>query len=229
MQQDVNPELPVPTAAAPPAADVPVVPSGPDPDYVAKLEAYVRQQQQELNRYEPFRDDLDWMAADESRREGVKRYRQAYEQAAKPEIHPDLKPVLDRFDAEIAPIKAYITRQEQTEQRAAQQQRQKFEADNMAFANRLAATEKLSGDQLQQIAAYADSKAQRAGRNVGIEEAYKDMRSFGPRTPEAAAPSLRADAGTPGVPGPSTSDGVRWKTDFHGALVDSIKAAQKAG
>lgn len=242
MHQDADLNvLPVaPAPAAPPvsapAAPAPAPAQEPqrtiDPAYVANLENYVRQQQQELQRLEPIKDDVAWMLEDESRREGIRKYREAYESAAKPQRPPELEALYTHIDQSVAPVRAYITKQEQAEQRVAQESRQKFTNENMAFAARLQAKEKLTQDELLDVGAYADALAMRLQRDVGIEEAWKKMSARrGVAAPDAAdAPVLRGDAGAIGVPGASTDPdkNKRYLTDFHGAVAESIRNAQRA-
>jgi hypothetical protein len=231
MQQDVDPTTPAAPAAPDAAVETPVASSATpayDPAYVSQLEVAYNEAQSRLLRYAPIAEEIEWVAADPSRANGLKRYRKAYEESAQPAIDPVFQPVVEAFRAEIAPMRAYITRAEEAERRQQAEQRQNFERENIAFAARLQAEHKLSPEQLNQVAAYADAKAGRLRRNVGIEEAYKDMTSFAAPREKSPPPSLRADAGAVGVPGPSTNNTDRWKADFHGALVDSLKAAQKA-
>lgn len=230
MQQDLNPEVTAQPAAV--AAQVePVAPAERviDHAYVANLERAYAAQQADLNRYGAVKEDLDWMLEDESRLAGVKRYRSAYEEASKPEIHPELAPLLEEVRKENAPLKAYVTRQELAEKQREDAARQTFVNDNIAFAQRLVGEKKITAQQVDELAAIADARAQRLGRNVTIEEAYKSVSSFGGvKTEAAAAPVLRGDAGAIGVPGPSTTDNKEWLTDFHGQLTNSIRQAQKS-
>lgn len=230
MQQDLDPNVVTPPAAAPPAVES--VASPPerqiDPAYVAQLEAAYRTQQAELNKYEPFKDDLAWMTEDESRVEGIRRYRKSYDEASKPQRPPELEELYKHVDESTAPVRAWVTKQELAEQQRAQAETSKFVQDNVAFANRLVAEKKIKPEQIDQLAAYADALANRRQRNVTIEEAFKDMQTFsGAKTEAAAAPVLRADEGATGVPGPSKQDTNRWVTDFHGALTDALAAEKR--
>jgi len=231
-QQDPELQAPAPPEASAPPVEAPVAQPAErtiDPSYVAQLEAAYRQQQAELNKIAPLADDINWMLEDENRRDGIKRYRKSYEEASRPQYDPAVEPVVEFVKNEMAPVRAYITRQEQAEQARQKAETDRFVADNVAFANRLIAEKKIAPAQVDQLAAYADSLANRYRRNVTIEEAYKDMASFGggPKTEAAAAPVLRADAGAVGVPGPSQSDTKEWLTNFNGKLVDTLRAAQK--
>lgn len=199
-----------------------------DPAYVAQLEAAYREQQGELNRYAPVKDELDWMLADETRATSVKKYREAYDTASKPQRPPELEDLYRHIDESTAPARAWITKQEAAEVRQQTEARQSFERENIAYAQRLQSQNKYDQGKMIEIAAYADSMATRLGRNVGIEEAYKTLSSFGGAPKESPPPSLRADAGAIGVPGNSTTDNKEWVSDFHGALVKSITAARKA-
>ena len=234
MEQDLEQQQATqPAAAAPtvePVASTPAVAERQiDPNYVAQLEAFARQQQAELNRYESIKDVADWVAEDPTRYEGVKRYKSSWEEASKPKFDPTVEPVIKYIDEAIAPVRAYVTREELAATNRQKAENDRFVADNVAFANRLIAEKKIVPGQVDQLAAYADSLANRYRRNVTIEEAFKDMQSFGggPKTEAAAAPVLRADSGAVGVPGPSQSDTKEWLTNFNGKLVDTLRAAQK--
>lgn len=231
MQQDLNPEVVTQPAAA--AAVVEPVAAPPerviDPAYVAQLERGYAAQQAELNRYSTVKEDIDWMLEDESRLGGVRRYKDAYTEASKPKIHPELEPIINELRGEFAPLKAYVTREEANRQQAEAQTRQSFINDNIAFAQRLVGEKKITSAQVDELAAIADARANRLGRNVTIEEAYKSVTGFGgTRTEAANAPVLRSDAGEIGVPGPSTTDNKEWLSDFSGTLVKHLKAAKTA-
>lgn len=232
MQQDVNTDPNALPAAPAPAVEpvaAPLQEPAIDREYVANLQRAYAAQQAELNRYGAVKDDIDWMLGDETRLNSVRKYRTAYEEASKPEIHPDLLPLLEEVRKENAPLKAYVTREEANRERAEAATRQTFINDNIAFAQRLVGEKKITPAQVDELAAIADARAHRLGRNVTIEEAYKSVTGFSgsQKTEAASAPVLRGDAGEIGVPGPSQTDNKRWTTDFHGALVDEIKKAQR--
>ena len=226
-QQDLEPQQPAQPAAPAAAAEAPVaqptVERQIDPNYVAQLEQFARQQQAELNRYEAVKDDVAWMLEDESRLEGVRRYKNAYTEAAKPKFDPTLEPVVEYIDKAVAPMREWVESQKKTAEQRTQAETTKFVADNVAYAQRLVAEKKVKPEQIDQLAAYADALAQRRQKNVSIEEAFKDMQTFsGAQTEAAKAPVLRVDEGAGGVPGPSETDSKRWVTDFHGALTDAL-------
>lgn len=236
MEQDLEQQPAVQPAAAQPAVEP--APSPPaalerqvDLAYVAQLENFARQQQAELNRLEPLKDDLAWMLEDETRLDGVRRYRKSYDEASKPQFDPTVEPVVEFVKNEMAPVRAYITRQEQAEAARAKAESDKFNDDNMRYLARITAEHKLSPEQQMKVAAYADSAAQRLRRNVPIEEAWKDMTGSwgGPKTEAAKAPVLRGDAGEIGVPGPSTNDDKVWLREggLHQYITGKIAEARK--
>lgn len=232
-QQDPDPTQVAPPAAPPPQVEAPVAPPTVverqiDPNYVAQLEQFARQQQAELNRYEAVKGDIDWMLEDQTRLEGVRRYKSAYEEASKPKFDPAIEPVMEYVKSELAPVREWVDTQKKTAEQRVQAETNKFVQDNVAFAQRLVAEKKVQPEQIDQLAAYADALAHRRQRNVSIEEAFKDMQTFsGAKTEAAAAPVLRSDDGAVGVPGPSQTDSKRWVTDFHGALTDALKAEKR--
>ena len=225
-QQDPEQLQGTPPAAPAPAVEAPVAQPAErqvDLAYVAQLENFARQQQAELNRYEAVKGDIDWMLEDESRLEGVRRYKNAYTEAAKPKFDPTLEPVVEYIDKAVAPMREWVESQKKTAEQRTQAETTKFVSDNVAYAQRLVAEKKVKPEQIDQLAAYADALAARRQRNVTIEEAFKDMQTFsGAQTEAAKAPVLRVDEGAGGVPGPSETDSKRWVTDFHGALTDAL-------
>ena len=236
MDQDLEQQPAAPPAAPPPAVEPAPSPPAPqerqvDMAYVAQLEQFARQQQAELNRYEAVKDDVAWMLEDESRLQGIRRYKKSYEEASKPQFDPAVEPVVKYIDAALAPVKAYVTREEANRSRAEQQARQTFNDDNMRFMSRLTAEHKLTPEQQMKLAGYADAAAQRLQRNVTIEEAWKDMTGSwgGPKTEAAKAPVLRADAGEIGVPGPSKNDDKVWLREggLHQYITAKIAEARK--
>jgi Skp family chaperone for outer membrane proteins len=232
VDQDLNPTSIEQNAST---VEAPVTPESSTPAfdnsaYIAQLEAAYNASQSELQRFNQYREDLEWMAADETRREAARRFRESYDTASKPQIHPELAPIVETFQREIQPLKEYVTAQQREYNDRQRQETLRFQQENIQYAQRLQAQEKLSSDDIVQLGAFADALASRYRRNVGIEEAWKTMtkrRDSGESS--RPAPSLRADAGAIGVPGPSTNKTDRYKSDFHGALVDSIKAARKTG
>lgn len=229
-QQD--PEL---IAAAPPVApaapvEAPVAPPAIDPQYVADLQRAYAAQQAELNRYESVKDDVAWMLEDETRLQGVRRYKSAYEEASKPKRPPELEDLYKHIDERTEPSRQYVEQQTKAAAQREQADRDKFIADNVTYAKKLVADKMITPDKIDGLAAYADSLAHRWQRNVTIEEAFKEGRSSfgGVQTEAAKAPVLRADEGAVGVPGPSETDSKRWVTDFHGALTDALKAEKRS-
>ena len=224
--QGAQPVAPVPTVEAPVAQPAE---RQYDPQYVQNLENYARQQQAELNRYEAVKGDIDWMLEDETRLQGVRRYKDAYTEASKPKFDPAIEPVMEYVKSEMAPVREWVDTQRKTAESQANATRQAFIDTNITYAKSLVADKKIRPEQVDQLAAYADALAQRRQTNVSIEDAYKDMQSFGgARTEAAKAPVLRSEEGAVGVPGPSAPDSKRWVTDFHGALTDALKAEKKS-
>ena len=231
-QQDLEPQQPAQPAAPAAAVEAPVAQPERqyDAEYVAGLQRMVSQQQAELNRYEPLKDDIAWMTEDETRLAGIRRYRQSYEDALKPEVPPALADLYKHIDERTEPSRNWVEQQQRERAAREQADRDKFVAENVTYANRLVSEKKIKPDQIDGLAAYADSLAHRWQRNVTIEEAYKTGQSaFGgvPQTEAAKAPVLRADDGQGGVPGPSETDSKRWVSDFHGSLVDALKAEKR--
>lgn len=230
LTQQAPPVAPAATVEAP-VAQPTVTERQIDPSYVAQLEQFARQQQAELNRYEAVKGDIDWMLEDETRLDGVRRYKNAYEEAAKPKFDPTIEPVMEYVKSELAPVREWVDTQKQADLRRQQAERDTFIGENRKYQERLVAEKKLTPEQAWDLAGHADYLAAKLGRNVGLEEAYKRLGEFagaiGGKTEAAQAPVLRSEAGAIGVPGPSEADNKRWVTDFHGSLTDALRAEKR--
>jgi hypothetical protein len=131
------------------------------------------------------------------------------EQAA---IPPEQKFLLDEFDKRLdrfKPVLEDYDARAQAQARAATEAKEKFTRENLEYAQRLVAEQKLTSDEVADLGRYAkvlhdDTVARGEPRFVSLEEAYK--RLYGRAEAKAAPPvprSLRAKSGATGVPGAS--------------------------
>lgn len=231
------PADPVTPAAAslPTAAPSPAPAAAPqyDPEYVAQLERYALQAQQQFAALEPYQDDVRRLVEDSEFRNFYRDSSRAYEQFRKqsePQIDPQLAAVRDELKAEFRPLIEDHQTRRQREEAQARADHQKFMDEQFAYRNRLIAERPdLGPDGINEIAAYADTLARLNNRNVSLEEAYKKMQSRGAAPPAAPPPSLRAEHGAPGIPAATPpSDLESWRKDFHGTLTARLRAG-KAG
>ena len=228
-----NPATPVVEATAVPAAAPEAAAPAPAPITLSPEEAsYVQQRIAEADYYrdhvQPYMADIKPLLEDENRRELWRNTNKSYEtlqaeraRAQGEEIPGWARPLVDDLQAQ----KSERARQQQAEQK-------RFIDENGQYAARLMAEhphlKENNARGLVQLGAFADALANLEGKPVGLEEAWKRLDSFGAR-PAAPPPSLRADAGTAGIPDRTKSSGnERYKTDFHGALVDELKRAKSA-
>lgn len=224
-----------PDAAAAASAAASSAPSY-DPEYVASLERYAVQAQQQFEALSPYEEHVRRYATDPEYRAFVDDSGKAFEQFKKsrePQVPPEIAAVRDEIRADLKPIVDEFQSRRQREAAEAQAKRQQFEQENMAYARRLAAERPdLSAENnrgLMEIAAYADALANMERRPVSIEEAYKKMQGRASAPPASPPPSLRSESGAPGIPTPARVDTERYKKDFFGAVVDSVRNARRAG
>jgi hypothetical protein len=180
-----------------------------DPEYVRQLEQQAQQQQAILNRLSPYADKIEYLVENPRAAEVFDVSRRAYEdelERRKPQVLPELKPVIDALDQRVAPLVSYVEQQRAEKERETQASQAAFYKASVEYADRLVAEKKIRPEDKLIIGNIADTLAAQRGERVSFEEAYKYTTSkFGgvASAPEDA-PILRADSGAPGVPGEST-------------------------
>jgi len=217
---------PVGTAPAEPSASGASAVSDPRDTRLAELEQYYRESQATFERLKPVEEDVLELLNDEGFREfsrsARKTYKQTVEEQKKAEadaLSPDGRRLLAEIENRLKPALEEVDvlrkdRESRTarEAAAAKEASEKFTRDNLEYAQRLVADQKLSAEEVQDLARYAkvihdDTVARGEPRFVPLEEAYK--RLYG-RAEAKAAPavpkSLRAKSAAPGVPGASKPD-----------------------
>jgi membrane-bound lytic murein transglycosylase B len=212
--QDPIVETPAGTGGADPSAVL-----DPRDARLAELEDYAARAQATFEKLKPFEEDIQAIAGDEGYREFQRTSRKSYYQmleeqkkAHDAEIPESEKRLLSALDERLGKFKPVLDDYEsraQAQTRTAKEASEKFTQENLEYAQRLIAEQKLTPEEVQDLGRFAkaihdDTVAAGAPRFVGLEEAYK--RTYGRAETKSAAPtpkSLRAKAGATGVPGAS--------------------------
>jgi hypothetical protein len=208
-----------PSAGPGPAVSDPRI----DPERVAALEAYYARTNPILEQYQ---EDFNAIVEDEGYRDFQRTSRKSYYQmleeqkkAEQEQLAPGERRLLDEIRKEFKPALEEVgvlrtEREARTarEATAAKEASEKFARENVEFANRLVAEQKVTSEEVLDLSRFAkilhdESVAKGEPRFVGLEEVYK--RVYG-RAEAKAAPavpkSLRSRSGAPGVPGASRPD-----------------------
>jgi hypothetical protein len=190
---------------------------------MAELEEYARAAHNRLQQLEPLAEDIEALEKDESYREFVRSSRKSYQQMLEEQrraedeaLSPDGRRLLAEIETRLKPAleEVNVLRTERESRTAAQaaaakEASEKFQRENLEYAQRLVAEQKLTSEEILELSRYAkvlhdDLVAKGEPRFVPLEEAYK--RLYGRAEARASAPvpkSLRAKSGAPGVPGAS--------------------------
>lgn len=187
-----------------------------DPERYAQLEAYYERTNPVLKEYEK---DFNAIVNDEGYREFSRTSRESYydmqkrvaaeREAEIPEGEKRLLSAIDERLGKFKPVLDDYEQRTQTQERTAKEAQESFVRGEMEYASRLVAEQKLSQEEVGELARYAkvvhdDLAARGEKRFVSLEEVYK--RIHGRAEVKNAAPvprSLRARAGATGVPGAS--------------------------
>jgi hypothetical protein len=212
--QDPIVETPAGTGGADPSAVL-----DPRDARLAELEDYAARAQATFEKLKPFEEDIQAIANDEGYREFQRTSRESYYDIQKrvakekddaiPESEKRLLSALDERLGKFKPVLDDYESRAQAQTRTAKEASEKFTQENLEYAQRLIAEQKLTPEEVQDLGRFAkaihdDTVAAGAPRFVGLEEAYK--RTYGRAETKSAAPtpkSLRAKAGATGVPGAS--------------------------
>jgi hypothetical protein len=189
-----------------------------DPERVAALEAYYERTNPVLEQY---KDDFTPLLEDEKFREFYRSSRESYYDMQKriaaerdAEIPESEKRILSALDERLGKFKPVLDDYEsraQAQERAAKDATAQFTRENLEYAQRLVAEQKLTSEEVSELARYAaaiheDLKARGEHRFVPLEEAYKRVYGRAEAKVTQAKPtpkSLRSTAGATGVPGAS--------------------------
>jgi len=190
---------------------------------IAELEAYAANAQATFGTLKAYEDDIKAIVEDEDYRENQRSFRKSYYQIKEEQareaanaIPPEQRMLLDEIDKRLKPALEEVDelRKERSsrtarEAEAAKEATQKFVAENTQYAERLAATQGFTSEEIMDLSRFAkaihDETVQRGEpRFVGLEEAYKRMYSrIEAKQTKTTPRSLRATSGAPGIPGAS--------------------------
>jgi hypothetical protein len=187
-----------------------------DPERYAQLEAYYERTNPVLKEYE---NDFKAIVEDEDYRKFSRSSRESYydmqkrvaaeREAEIPESEKRLLSALDERLGKFKPVLDDYEARSQTQARTAKEASETFQRENLEYAQRLVAEQKLSAEEIQDLGRFAkvlhdETVAKGQPRLVGLEEVYK--RVYGRAETKSAKPtpkSLRGTAGATGVPGAS--------------------------
>jgi hypothetical protein len=246
---------PAPASGAAPAepsagAGAPAVPDPRDAE-LAELRTYYQRINPVL---EAYQDDFNAIVEDEDYREFVRSSRKSYQQmrdeaekARQNELPPEHRRLLDEIDNRLKPaLEEVSVLRKDRETRAARETAEakraseEFAKRETEFANRLVAEQKISTEEVMDVARFAkqlhdESVAKGEPRFVGIEEVYKRLYGRAEAKAATAVPkSLRAKSGATGVPGaskpaePGPID-VSKPGGFTGEMLKRLNAQRKTG
>lgn len=189
---------------------------------IRELEYFAQRAAVELEKIKPYREDIEELVNDEKLRnfyrESKKYYKNGLEQIEQSNASP--------VDDDVREVVSYVKQQRQREIDEHNSREAKFYQEQRTVGDRLRKEHNLNDEQISFLANTADTMARQSNRNVGLDEAFNQVRKFSPTagsTPPTV--SLRGDSSTPGVPSASTNRD-RWKSDFHGALTDQLRAGK---
>ena len=167
---------------------------------LAELEDYAARAQATFEKLKPFEEDIQAIAGDEGYREFQRTSRKSYYQmleeqkkAHDAEIPESEKRLLSALDERLGKFKPVLDDYEsraQAQTRTAKEASEKFTQENLEYAQRLVAEQKLTPEEVQDLGRFAkaihdDTVAAGAPRFVGLEEAYK--RTYGRAETKSAA------------------------------------------
>lgn len=153
---------------------------------------------------QPFAEDIEWIAGDPAHAEFVRTSRQSYDEMTKRRegVSPELQPIKAQLDEVTGFIKEFKAAQAQ----AASQPRQKWLTEGKTFAEGLIAKHPAelgrTGDPSMSWAGALQNICE--SRGLTWEEGWKILEpAFVKPKSSAPPPSMRADAGIPGLPPPT--------------------------
>jgi DNA repair exonuclease SbcCD ATPase subunit len=216
---------------------------------LAELRAYAQQAQATFERLKPYEEDLQPFLEDEGYREFQRTARKSYYQTLeeqKKQQDADVpaaeKRLLEEFDKRLDRFKPVLDDYDaraQAQTRAQKEASEKFQRENMEYAQRLVAEQKLSQEEVLDLGRFAkalhEETVQRGEpRYVPLEEAYK--RLYGraeSKNAEATPRSLRAKSAAPGIPGASKPTDekrpdMKRPGDFTNYMLDKLNRAKGA-
>ena len=216
-----------PASAPSSVADSPAVaPASAAPTYSPEIQAeldFAKQARQTFEVLQPYAEDIDRFVSDESYREMARNSYKAYEtmrQPTKPEMPPEFAPIVDRLDK----VSNYVDTLQQRETAAQAAERDASMRATTEYAQRLVAEHPfLAEDNFAGIQMVGTVAAQ---RGITFEDAWKKYGAMFAAPRQATPPpprSLRADAGTPGVPSDTSAGKITSPADIAKRMASAMR------
>jgi hypothetical protein len=193
----------------------PAAPSAAAPDFdrsaydaeLTRLRNQVGQYEQSLSALQPYADEINWLASDPGNAEFIRKSRRAYEQARQEDtqLPPGMRALGDKVDK----IDKFVDSLQAEQQRAAQEPFQRWMREAEAFLHSKAKDNPAIQEQLNNIAYQFGALSRpvaNGGRGMSLDEAWQYITEppyVKKNSPAPPPPSMRADAGMPGLPPPS--------------------------
>lgn len=219
---------------------------------IAELEDYAARASATFERLKPYEADIEalekggeeYVKFSRSSRESYYDMQKRLEQERQDEIPESEKRILNALDERLGKFKPVLDDYEsraQTEARTAKEASATFVRENLEYAQRLIADQKLSPEEVQDLGRFAkvlheESVEAGAPRFVPLEEVYKRVYGRAEAKVTAAKPvprSQRATAGATGVPGATRSTPDRGDLSRPGGLTTHLLSvlnnSRKAG
>lgn len=224
------------TPAGAPGGAEPAI-SSPDPARYEALEAYYARTNPILEQY---KDDFNAIVDDEGYRDFQRKSRESYydmqkrvaaeREAEIPESEKRLLGALDERLGKFKPVLDDYENRAKLAETTAKEASQEFAKKETEYANRLVAEQKLTSEEVNELAEYAMTLHQKSVKDgnprfVGIEEVYKRVYGRAEAKVTAAKPvprSQRAVAGATGVPGASRTVEDRGDISKPGGITRAI-------
>jgi hypothetical protein len=158
---------------------------------------------QTLEALRPYEDDLNWLLEKPDNVEFVRESRRAYESArqAREQTSPELKPIVE----DLREIKAFTNDLKAAQERAKQEPFLKWQRDGEQYLLGKVNEDPELKPHLNRIAAQLGTlcrPAEYGGLGMTFDEGWKELTepSFVKKQNSAPPPSMRGDAGMPGLP-----------------------------
>lgn len=209
MNNNVDPNNPAGAAAAAPAPPSAQPDAGFDRAAYDRELATLRQQNEvfrnSLEQLRPYAEDIDWATSDPQHIEFIRRSRKTYEEAMRrdAQLPEEFRPLAD----DVRALKEFTNELREQQQRAAQEPFQKWTADGERYLLEKAEKHPEIKQFLNEIAGQIGvlcRPTQYGGRGMTFDEGWKRVSAgYIKQQSSAPPPSMRGDAGNPGLPPPS--------------------------
>jgi len=205
-----------PLVTATPASGVSAPSPAIDPAEYAELRRFHTDATQTFSTLEPISDDVRWMLESDDNRDFIRQARKTYEEsrtARQPAYDANTQAVL----AEIAPLKEYVSAQQKREQESVRNAQADFARKTRTLRDSLVSAKPWLAENndagIYAIAAFGD--------RLGIQDLGEAAKAFeAAGQPKSVTPprSLRGEAATAGVPGPSSLPPIKSQADLRSRI-----------